>query len=119
VTAGVGEVRNIHRAPPRATFLRNFSTSRLVAAAGPSFTARPSGYLVSILSEGDPMPDNQPDDHRQLFAAERDELAKEEHREDRAVRRADEAHEEYEEEEHAKTGPGKPGSAASGGDRTS
>ena len=79
------------------------------------------------LPGGDAVPGTQPDDHRRLFAAERDELAAEERREDRAVRRADEAHEEYEEEEHAETGsgprkPGNPrstGDPGSGGDETS
>ncbi len=39
-----------------------------------------------------------PDDHRSLFAAERDELAAEERREQRAVQPTDEAHEDRRQE---------------------
>ncbi|HEX9314517.1 MAG TPA: hypothetical protein VGA71_03765 [Actinomycetota bacterium] len=52
------------------------------------------------------MPDaksDQPDDHRGLFEAERDEAEVEEEREDEAVQRTERAYEEYEAE---KEGPG-------------
>ena len=64
-----------------------------------SFAGLTAGYPLT-------MPDaksDQPDDHRGLFEAERDEAEVEEEREDEAVQRTERAYEEYEAE---KEGPG-------------
>ena len=60
----------------------------------PRFVGAATGYALT-------MPDPEPDDHRELFEAERDEAEVEEEREEEAERRTDRVHEEYEAEKEA------------------
>jgi hypothetical protein len=64
-----------------------------------SFAGLTAGYPLAMPeTKSDP-----PDDHRELFEAERDEAEYDEEREDEAVHRTDVAAEEYEEEKERRS----------------